>query len=67
MSGYYAAAVKFKERWWNCNEAVVKSMEEGKVVSEAAYILFISKCEDIWKLQCQIELLVSRGILAKCA
>ena len=40
MSGHYTAAVKFKERWWNCNDAVVKSVEEGKVVSEAAYILF---------------------------
>ena len=40
MSGHYTAAVKFKEKWWNCNDAVVKIMEEGKVVSEAAYILF---------------------------
>ena len=37
MSGHYTAAVKFKERGWNCNDAVVKIME-GKVVSEAAYI-----------------------------
>ena len=40
MSGHYTAAMKFKERWWNCNDAVVKIMEEGKVVSEAARILF---------------------------
>ena len=40
VSGHYTAAVKFKERWWNCNNAVEKIMEEGKVVSEAAYILF---------------------------
>ena len=39
-SGHYTAAVKFGERWWNCNDAVVKSMKEGKVVSKAAYILF---------------------------
>ena len=40
MSGHYTAAVKFKERWWNCNDAVVKIMEEEKVVSKSAYILF---------------------------
>ena len=40
MSGHYTAAVKFKKRLWNCNDAVVKIMEEGKVLSEAAYILF---------------------------
>ena len=40
MSGHYTAALKLKERWWSCNDAVVKVMEEGKVVSEAAYILF---------------------------
>ena len=40
MPGRYIAAVNFKERWWNRNDQVVKSMEEGKVVSEAAYILF---------------------------
>ena len=39
MSGHCTVAVKFKKRWWNCNDAVVKIMEEGKVVSEAAYIL----------------------------
>ena len=38
--GHYRAAVKFKEQWRNCNDAVVKIMEEGKVVSEAARILF---------------------------
>ena len=40
MSDHYAAAVKFKQTWWNCNYAVAESMEEGKVVSETAYILF---------------------------
>ena len=40
MSDHYRAAVKLKERWWNCNDVVVKTMEERKVVSEAAYILF---------------------------
>ena len=40
MSGHYTAAVKFKERWWNCNNAVVKSVEEGKIVSGAVYIHF---------------------------
>ena len=40
MSAHYTAAVKFKERWWNCNDTVVKIMEKGKVVLEAAYILF---------------------------
>ena len=40
MSGHYTAAVKFKKRWWNCNDAVVKTMEEGKIVSEDAFILF---------------------------
>ena len=40
MSGHYTAAVKFKERWWKCNDAVVKSVKEKKVVLEAAYILF---------------------------
>ena len=40
MSGHYTAARKFKERWWNCTDAVVKSIEEGEVLSEAAYILF---------------------------
>ena len=40
MSRHYRAAVKFKERWWNCNDAVIKIIEEGKVVSESAYILF---------------------------
>ena len=40
MSGYYTAAVKFKEEWWNCNDAVIKSVEEKKVLSEVAYILF---------------------------
>ena len=40
MSGHYTAAVKFKERLWNCNDAGVKVMEEGKVVSKTAYILF---------------------------
>ena len=38
ISGHYTAVVKFKEREWNCNDAVVKLMEEGKVVLEAAYI-----------------------------
>ena len=38
--GHYRAAVKFKEQWRNCNDAVVKIMEEGKIVSEAARILF---------------------------
>ena len=47
MSGYYTAAVKFKERWWNCNDAVLKIMEERKLVSDTAYILFTSKCDDI--------------------
>ena len=36
--GHYTAEVKIKERWWNCNDAMLKSMEEGKVVAEAAYI-----------------------------
>ena len=67
MSGYYRAAVKFKGRWWNCNDVVIKNMEERKVVPETTYILFYSKCEDTWKLQCQIELLVGRCILAKCS
>ena len=40
MSGHFTAAVKFKERWWNCNDGVVKIMEERKIVLEAAYILF---------------------------
>ena len=40
ISGHYTAAVKFKGRWWSCNDAVVKIMEEGKVVSEADHILF---------------------------
>ena len=40
MSGYYTAEVKFKEEWWNCNDAVIKSVEEKKVLSEVAYILF---------------------------
>ena len=40
ISGHCKAAVNFKERWWNCNDAVVKRMEEGKVVLDAAYILF---------------------------
>ena len=31
MSGHCTVAVKFKKRWWNCNDAVVKIMEEGKV------------------------------------
>ena len=39
MSGHYTAAVKFKERWWNCNDAVLKIMEERKLVSDTAYIL----------------------------
>ena len=39
--GHYTAGVKFKERWWNCNGVVVKIMEEGKVVSEPAYIFFL--------------------------
>ena len=38
ISGHYTAVVKFKEREWNCNDAVVKIMEEGTVVLEAAYI-----------------------------
>ena len=66
MSGHYTAAAKFKERGWNCNDAVVKIMEERKEVSETAYILLTSKCEDILKLQCQTELLICRCILAKC-
>ena len=45
ISGHYKAAVNFKERWWNCNDAVVKRMEEGKVVLDAAYILFYKQ---IW-------------------
>ena len=40
MWGHYTAAVKFKKRWWNCNDAVVKTKEEGKIVSEDAFILF---------------------------
>ena len=32
VSGHYTAAVKIKERSWNYNDAVTKSMEEGKVV-----------------------------------
>ena len=28
MSGHYRAAVKFKERWWNCNDVAVKIMEK---------------------------------------
>ena len=59
MSGHYTVAVKFKEKWWNCHDAVVKIMEEGKVVSEAAYILFTSKCE--------VYLKTSKSILGKCA
>ena len=47
MSCHYIAAVKFKESWWNYNEAVVKIMAERKVVSEAAYILFTSNCNYI--------------------
>ena len=47
MSGHYTAAAKFKGRGWNCNDAVVKIMEERKEVSETAYILLTSKCEDI--------------------
>ena len=47
ISGHFTVAVKFKERLWNCNDAVIKSIEEGKVVSEAAYILFTNKCGDI--------------------
>ena len=39
-SDHYRAAVKFKESLWNCNNAVVKIMEERNVVSEAAYVLF---------------------------
>ena len=38
--GHYTVTVKFKERWWNCKDVVVKNMDEGKVVLEAAYILF---------------------------
>ena len=37
MSGHYTAAVKFKKRWWNCNDAVVKTMEEGKSVRRCFY------------------------------
>ena len=40
MSDRYTVPVKFKERWWNCNDAIVKTMEEGKVLSEAVYMLF---------------------------
>ena len=40
MSIHYTAAVKCKESWWNPNDAIVKTMEERKVVLEAAYILF---------------------------
>ena len=40
MSSHYRAAMKFKERCWNCNDAVVKIMEERKAVSEAPCILF---------------------------
>ena len=40
LSDHYTEAVKFKGRWWNRNDAVVKIMEERKVVSEAAYIIF---------------------------
>ena len=47
MSRHYIAAVKFKERWWNYNEVVVKSMAEKKIVSKAAYILFTSNCKYI--------------------
>ena len=32
--------MKFKERWWNCNDVVIKSIKEGKVVLEAAHVLF---------------------------
>ena len=32
--------VKFKHKWWNCNNAVVKCMEEGKVVLQAECIFF---------------------------
>ena len=39
-AGHYTAAVKYDEEWWNCNDALVKRMEDGKVVSESAYILF---------------------------
>ena len=28
MSGHYRAAVKFKERWWNCNDVALKIMEK---------------------------------------
>ena len=44
----HTAAVKFKERCWNCNDVVVKGIKEVRVVSEAAYIiLFTNKCEDV--------------------
>ena len=37
ISGHYRAAVKLEERWWNCNDAVVKIMEERKVVRKLLY------------------------------
>ena len=48
MSGHYAAAMKLKQRWWNCNDAAAESMEEGKVVPESAYIPFYKQ---IWCLE----------------
>ena len=49
IEGSYTAAVKFKEQSRNCNDAVVKIMEEGKVVSEAAHILFYKELQGYWK------------------
>ena len=41
--GHYTVAVKFKERWWNCDDAVIKIIEEGNVALEVAYILFFKQ------------------------
>ena len=43
LSGHYTVAVKFKERWWNCDDAVIKIIEEGNVALEVAYILFFKQ------------------------
>lgn len=50
--------MKFKESWQNCIDAVVKSMVEGKIVSEAPCVSpFTNTFEDnVWKLQCHTEI-----------
>ena len=55
MPCHCTGAVKFKEKWWNCNDAVIEIMDEG--VESCLYPFFQTNVMIFEKMQwCNLTL-----------